>query len=266
MRGHELLDRMDLVMPEYVEAANTYHVSKGNYMIKIAVLVASMILFAGLLGSMFSYINGPVISGDRTESEGNTRAPVTYADIVVSARSIEELKENVDTPKLAIMDSTYLQFEKYSLRIADYVKYVDDEGEVMGDETFECFWHTKDCEKCMDTFCDVFRSHLIYIEDGVRLENAAPGYELKQAEEGEYYLKYINNNKVAFVVMISDHMYCRFVIDRGCEDFDVVFRQLFGYCVELKTYMEWESIKPVSRLCMEAVSLFMRTETAVIEC
>lgn len=149
---------------------------------------------------------------------------------------LDELKKNKDKltnlnkDVLSVLESEKLKFDNYSIKSVWLTPAQEDKGKY---ERFalELYWHFKDCTSCVN-YCEKFRSHFIFDQNGIDIAFATKGY--KKTETDCFYEKEISNNKTAYVYIINDRYYCRFVINNDLSDKESVKEQLKELCFEIK--------------------------------
>lgn len=137
---------------------------------------------------------------------------------------------NLNKDVLSVLESEKLKFDNYSIKSVWLTPTQEDKGKY---ERFalELYWHVKDCTSCVN-YCEKFRSHLIFDQNGIDTASATKGYT--KTETDRFYEKEISNNKTEYVYIINDRYYCRFVINNDLSDKESVKEQLKELCIEME--------------------------------
>lgn len=137
---------------------------------------------------------------------------------------------NLNKDALSVLESEKLKFDNYLIKSVWLIPAQEDKGKY---ERFalELYWHVKDCTSCVN-YCEKFRSHIIFDQNGIDIASATKGYT--KTETDCFYEKEISNNKTAYVYIINDRYYCRFVINNDLSDKESVKEQLKELCIEIK--------------------------------
>jgi hypothetical protein len=164
-----------------------------------------------------------------------------YYDIVSSGKTLsgfsDKLKSQQKSGGLSsdffeVIKEENLSFSSYDFDYGEYVKYKNEDGNYTGAESTDLYWKEKGGEYSSDS---VFRVHIFRFPQGVTVADCAPGYE--QYNEAGTYIKQANNNKTAYVVLINNLYFCRFVIRNDCADYDTIVSQLMSFCLSLNNYV-----------------------------